>query len=89
MPNRAEVEVVFACVRNAGRSQMAAALAERELDRHPAPESPAVEFALGEGGRHLTPTGIVDAGKHNLDFGLIRHGRSTAHPHKTTPRSGT
>jgi protein-tyrosine-phosphatase len=33
MPNQAEVEVVFACVRNAGRSQMAAAFAERELDR--------------------------------------------------------
>jgi len=33
MPNQAEVEVVFACVHNAGRSQMAAAFAERELDR--------------------------------------------------------
>ena len=33
MPNQAEVEVVFACVHNAGRSQMAAAFAERGLDR--------------------------------------------------------
>lgn len=33
MTDQAEVEVVFGCVRNAGRSQMAAAFAERELDR--------------------------------------------------------
>ena len=33
MPNQAEVEVVLACVHNAGQSQIAAAVAERELGR--------------------------------------------------------